>query len=86
MAKKNKQKPPQDPKRSQEEDKRQVERKEEEVEDEEEEEDEKSFEDLGLDHRLLRALIKKGVGKPFPIQRVAIPLILVSLYHVQIVA
>ncbi|KAH1082503.1 hypothetical protein J1N35_022264 [Gossypium stocksii] len=73
MAKKNKQKPPQDPKPSQEEEKKQVERKEEEVEDEEEE---KSFEDLGLDHRLLRALIKKGVGKPFPIQRVAIPLIL----------
>ncbi|KAG8478456.1 hypothetical protein CXB51_028372 [Gossypium anomalum] len=73
MAKKNKQKPPQDPKPSQEEEKKQVERKEEEVEDEEEE---KSFEDLGLDHRLLRALIKKGIGKPFPIQRVAIPLIL----------
>ncbi|KAA3474063.1 DEAD-box ATP-dependent RNA helicase 16 [Gossypium australe] len=73
MAKKNKQKPPQDPKPSQEEEKKQVERKEEEVEDEEEE---KTFEDLGLDHRLLRALIKKGVGKPFPIQRVAIPLIL----------
>lgn len=73
MAKKNKQKPPQDPKPSQEEEKKQVERKGEEVEDEEEE---KSFEDLGLDHRLLRALIKKGVGNPFPIQRVAIPLIL----------
>lgn len=73
MAKKNKQKPPQDPKPSQEEEKKQVERKGEEVEDEEEE---KSFEDLGLDHRLLRALIKKDVGKPFPIQRVAIPLIL----------
>lgn len=45
---------------------------------EEEEEDEQSFEELGLDPRLTRALIKKGIHKPTPIQRVAIPLILVS--------
>lgn len=45
---------------------------------EEEEEEEKSFEELGLDPRLIRALIKKGIDKPTPIQQVAIPLILVS--------
>lgn len=39
-------------------------------------EDNQSFEDLSLDPRLLRALIKKGIEKPTPIQRVAIPLIL----------
>lgn len=38
--------------------------------------DNKSFEDLSLDPRLLRALIKKGIQKPTPIQQVAIPLIL----------
>lgn len=43
---------------------------------EEEEEEEQSFEELGLDPRLIRALIKKGIEKPTPIQRVAIPLIL----------
>ena len=68
MAKKNKQKPPQDSKPNQEEQQQQP----------KEEEEEKSFEELGLDHRLIRALLKKGVDKPFPIQRVAIPLILVS--------
>ena len=46
---------------------------------EEEEEEEKSFEELGLDPRLIRALIKKGIDKPTPIQQVAIPLILVSI-------
>jgi ATP-dependent RNA helicase DDX56/DBP9 len=44
----------------------------------EEEEEEQSFEELGLDPRLIRALIKKGIEKPTPIQLVAIPLILVS--------
>ncbi|XP_021864852.2 DEAD-box ATP-dependent RNA helicase 16 [Spinacia oleracea] len=39
-------------------------------------EENQSFEDLSLDPRLLRALIKKGIKKPTPIQRVAIPLIL----------
>ncbi|XP_021717980.1 DEAD-box ATP-dependent RNA helicase 16-like [Chenopodium quinoa] len=39
-------------------------------------EDNQSFEELSLDPRLLRALIKKGIEKPTPIQRVAIPLIL----------
>ncbi|KAK8623701.1 hypothetical protein V6N13_065064 [Hibiscus sabdariffa] len=72
MGKKNKQKPPQEPKPTPEEENKLVERDEE----EEKEEEEKSFEELGLDHRLIRALLKKGVGKPFPIQRVAIPLIL----------
>lgn len=48
-----------------------------EVEDKEAEED-KSFEELGLEPRLIRALIKKGVDKPTPIQQAAIPLILVS--------
>ncbi|OVA09169.1 Helicase [Macleaya cordata] len=41
-----------------------------------EEEEEKSFEELGLDPRLIRALTKKGVTKPTPIQISAIPLIL----------
>ncbi|KAL3726273.1 hypothetical protein ACJRO7_031200 [Eucalyptus globulus] len=39
-------------------------------------EDERSFEEIGLDPRLVRALSKKGVEKPTPIQQVAIPLIL----------
>uniref|UniRef100_A0A7C9CK08 RNA helicase n=1 Tax=Opuntia streptacantha TaxID=393608 RepID=A0A7C9CK08_OPUST len=38
--------------------------------------EEQSFEELGLDPRLVRALIKKSIEKPTPIQRVAIPLIL----------
>lgn len=42
----------------------------------EEDEEEKSFEELGLDPRLVRALMKKGIDKPTPIQQVAIPLIL----------
>ncbi|KAG9140909.1 hypothetical protein Leryth_010435 [Lithospermum erythrorhizon] len=41
-----------------------------------EEEKEKSFEELGIDARLVRALIKKSVEKPTPIQSHAIPLIL----------
>lgn len=47
---------------------------------EEEEEEELTFEQLGLDPRLIRALNKKDIciTKPTPIQRVAIPLILVS--------
>lgn len=45
-------------------------------EEEEEEEVEQNFEDVGLDPRLIRALIKKGIEKPTPIQRVAVPLIL----------
>lgn len=45
---------------------------------EEEEEEELSFEELGLDPRLTRALLKKGIQKPTPIQRVAIPLVLVG--------
>ncbi|KAF3626914.1 DEAD-box ATP-dependent RNA helicase 16 [Capsicum annuum] len=43
---------------------------------ENEHEDEQSFEELGLDPRLTRALTKKDIDKPTPIQRVAIPLIL----------
>ncbi|CAO2828147.1 unnamed protein product [Amaranthus hypochondriacus] len=39
-------------------------------------EDCKTFEELSLDPRLLRALNKKGIAKPTPIQQVAIPLIL----------
>ncbi|XP_062010657.1 DEAD-box ATP-dependent RNA helicase 16-like [Rosa rugosa] len=46
-----------------------------EIESEEEEEDQ-TFENLGLDGRLIRALNKKKILKPTPIQRVAIPLIL----------
>lgn len=46
------------------------------VGEEEEEGDDQSFEELGVDARLLRALHKKGIEKPTPIQRVAIPLIL----------
>lgn len=45
---------------------------------EEEEEEEISFEELGVDPRLIRALSKKSITKPTPIQREAIPLILVS--------
>lgn len=41
------------------------------------EEEEQTFEELGLDPRLVRALSKKNIEKPTPIQRVAIPLILV---------
>ncbi|CAH2076754.1 unnamed protein product [Thlaspi arvense] len=43
----------------------------------EEEEPDKSFEELGLDSRLIRALSKKGLEKPTPIQQSAIPYILV---------
>ncbi|KAK6125337.1 hypothetical protein DH2020_040918 [Rehmannia glutinosa] len=43
---------------------------------EEQDEEELSFEELGLDTRLIRALSKKSIEKPTPIQRVAIPLIL----------
>ncbi|CDP02636.1 unnamed protein product [Coffea canephora] len=50
--------------------------KQEKEDEEKEEEEERSFEDLGLDPRLIRALIKKNIDKPTPIQRVAIPLIL----------
>ncbi|CAA3019766.1 DEAD-box ATP-dependent RNA helicase 16 [Olea europaea subsp. europaea] len=42
----------------------------------EEEEEEKNFEELGIDPRLIRALSKKSIEKPTPIQRAAIPLIL----------
>lgn len=49
---------------------------------EEQEDDEQSFEELGLDSRLLRALTKKSVEKPTPIQRVAIPLILVCILYI----
>ena len=45
----------------------------------EEDEESKTFEELGLEPSLIRALIKKGIEKPTPIQEVAIPLILVSL-------
>lgn len=44
---------------------------------EKEGEEEKSFEELGLDEQLTRALRKKSVTDPTPIQRAAIPLILV---------
>lgn len=44
----------------------------------EEEEEEKNFEELGIDPRLIRALSKKSIEKPTPIQRAAIPLILVN--------
>lgn len=44
---------------------------------EDEEEDEMGFEGMGLDPRLLRAVIKKGLTKPTPIQLKAVPLILV---------
>ncbi|XP_027934140.1 DEAD-box ATP-dependent RNA helicase 16 [Vigna unguiculata] len=47
-----------------------------EEEEKEEEADNQSFEELGVDARLLRALQKKGIEKPTPIQGVAIPLIL----------
>lgn len=49
-----------------------------EVESHEVEDGDQSFEELGLDPRLIRALNKKNIENPTPIQRVAIPLILVS--------
>jgi superfamily II DNA/RNA helicase len=42
------------------------------------EEDDLSFEDMGLDPRLIRSLAKKDITKPTAIQLKAIPLILVS--------
>lgn len=45
----------------------------------ENEEEDQSFEELGLDPRLVRALTKKDITRPTPIQHVAVPLILVSL-------
>ncbi|KAL1215698.1 DEAD-box ATP-dependent RNA helicase 16 [Cardamine amara subsp. amara] len=39
-------------------------------------EPDKSFEELGLDSRLIRALDKKGIEKPTPVQKIAIPIIL----------
>ncbi|XP_052196143.1 DEAD-box ATP-dependent RNA helicase 16 [Diospyros lotus] len=44
--------------------------------DDEELKEDQTFEDLGLDPRLIRALTKKSIHVPTPIQRVAIPLIL----------
>jgi ATP-dependent RNA helicase DDX56/DBP9 len=41
-----------------------------------EDSEDQNFEELGLDARLVRALLKKGIEKPTPIQHVAIPLIL----------
>lgn len=49
------------------------------AEEEEEAEQDKSFEELGLDPRLIRALSKKGIEKPTPIQQTAIPYILVII-------
>ncbi|KAH6824423.1 P-loop containing nucleoside triphosphate hydrolases superfamily protein [Perilla frutescens var. hirtella] len=49
---------------------------EEEKQEEEYDDDKQSFEELGLDARLVRALSKKSIEKPTPIQCVAIPLIL----------
>lgn len=43
-------------------------------------EEEKSFEELGLDLRLVHALNKKGIQKPTLIQQASIPLILVSSF------
>lgn len=43
---------------------------------EQEVDEDRSFEELGLDARLVRALLKKRIEKPTPIQHVAIPLIL----------
>ncbi|KAL0699085.1 hypothetical protein Bca4012_055207 [Brassica carinata] len=45
-------------------------------EEQEQEETDKSFEQLCLDPRLIRALTKKGIEKPTPIQQTAIPFIL----------
>jgi len=42
--------------------------------------EDQSFEELGMDAHLLRALHKKGIAEPTPIQGVAIPLILVMLF------
>jgi ATP-dependent RNA helicase DDX56/DBP9 len=46
----------------------------------EEEEKEVSFDELGLDEQLKRALRKKGIAKATPIQQEAIPLILVRYW------
>lgn len=45
-------------------------------EEEEEEGNNRTFEELGLDPRLVRALLKKGIDKPTPIQQTAIHYIL----------
>ncbi|KAG0615507.1 hypothetical protein M758_5G047000 [Ceratodon purpureus] len=42
----------------------------------EEEDDDVGFEEMGLDARLLRALAKKGLSEPTPVQAKAVPLIL----------
>jgi ATP-dependent RNA helicase DDX56/DBP9 len=44
--------------------------------DEEEDDDDVGFEEMGLDARLLRALAKKGLSEPTPVQAKAVPLIL----------
>ncbi|KAL6179010.1 hypothetical protein ACLB2K_050526 [Fragaria x ananassa] len=46
------------------------------IESENEDDESQTFENLGLDGRLIRALNKKKILNPTPIQRVAIPLIL----------
>ncbi|CAM8998232.1 unnamed protein product [Rhodiola kirilowii] len=46
------------------------------VESHEVEDGDQNFEELGMDPRLIRALNKKNIDNPTPIQRVAIPLIL----------
>ncbi|KAK1275228.1 DEAD-box ATP-dependent RNA helicase 16 [Acorus gramineus] len=43
---------------------------------EEDDDEERTFEELGVDPRLIRALTKKSISKPTPIQDKAIPLIL----------
>lgn len=48
------------------------------IEIEDEDDESQTFESLGLDGRLIRALNKKKILNPTPIQRVAIPLILVK--------
>lgn len=48
------------------------------IESENEDDESQTFENLGLDGRLIRALNKKKILNPTPIQRVAIPLILVK--------
>lgn len=47
-------------------------------EEQQEEVEDLTFEQLGLDPRLIRALTKKNIEKPTPIQQTGIPLILVS--------
>ena len=47
-------------------------------------EEEQSFEEIGVDARLIRAMHKKSILIPTPIQRAPIPLILVQFTSLEL--